>query len=235
MIKKKIGLLVIATNKYISFIDNLISSADKYFFSNDNEEFEIQYHIFTNIVDYEKDSKRDIFIYEIEHKPWPWMTLGRYHIFSMYETHLKKLDYVFYCDADMLFVDHVSKEILSDFTVTIHPGFKGGRGTPETNSRSTAAIGNEDLVYVAGGFNGGSSESFLNMSKKLSTNIDKDFSRGIIAIWHDESHLNRYTIDNKPSLYLSPSYCCPEYHLGSGLFKKEKLVALVKNHEDYRK
>lgn len=37
--------------------------------------------------------------------------------------------------------------------------------------------------------------------------IDEDAARGITAVWHDESHWNRYLIDREPSLILSPSYC----------------------------
>ena len=41
---KKVGLLVIATNKYTDFINNLIESTDKYFCNN----HEVTYFIFTN-------------------------------------------------------------------------------------------------------------------------------------------------------------------------------------------
>jgi hypothetical protein len=36
-----------------------------------------------------------------------------------------------------------------------------------------------------------------------------DEKKGIIALWHDESHLNRYILDKKYKL-VSPSYCYPE-------------------------
>ena len=51
----KTGLLIIATNKYISFLENLIASADK-FFLKDND---VEYFIFTNhkSIDIKSDRK----------------------------------------------------------------------------------------------------------------------------------------------------------------------------------
>jgi histo-blood group ABO system transferase len=69
------------------------------------------------------------------------------------------------------------------------------------------------------------------MANKISENIDIDYSRNIIAVWHDESHMNRYFIDNKPTLILSPSYC---YGESMNIPFIKKLVALDKNHQEIR-
>jgi histo-blood group ABO system transferase len=146
---------------------------------------------------------------------------------------IKKEDYLFYCDADMLFVDSVGDEILGDLVATIHPGFQGGRGTPETNPKSLAyVLPKENLIYYAGGFNGGTSKNFLKMSETIDKNIDVDMGNNFIAIWHDESHMNRYFIDNKPAITLDPSYCYPE---SWNLPYKKRLLALDKNHSEIRK
>jgi histo-blood group ABO system transferase len=87
------------------------------------------------------------------------------------------------------------------------------------------------MSYFAGGFNGGSSIEFLKMCDKISTNIEKDLQNGYIAIWHDESHLNRYFLDNPPTKILDPGYCYPE---SWGLPFSKKLLALDKNHEEMR-
>jgi histo-blood group ABO system transferase len=224
----KIGLLIIATNKYTRFLKPLIESADNYFLKG----FEVTYFIFTN-QEVSVLSDRQIVKIEVDHKNWPWMTLGRYKIFTEKSELLSKQDYLYYCDADMLFVDSVGSEILSERVATQHPGYFGRRGTPETNLNSLACVyPHEEMQYFAGGFNGGTSNEYLKMSKVISENIEVDYSRGIIAIWHDESHMNRYFIDNIPTKILNPSYCCPE-GWNVCLFGR-KLLALDKNHIEIR-
>ncbi len=224
---KKVGLLIIATNKYTRFLQNLISSADDYFLKNQ----EVTYFIFTNN-EVSIDSKREIVFTNVEHRDWPWMTLGRYRIFSNAENILNKMDYLYYCDVDMLFVDEVGDEILGDRVATQHPGYTGTRGTPDTNPQCLAYVGfEEEMQYFAGGFNGGTSDEYLKMSNFLANNIDIDYSRGIIAVWHDESHMNRYFIDNSPTVILSPSYCYPE---NVNLSYTKRLLALDKNHQEIR-
>jgi len=224
----KIGLLIIATNKYISFLNNLLTSADKYFLPN----LEVEYFVFTNHQSLEIKIQRPINLINIRHKEWPWMTLGRYEIFSKNKSLFSEMDYLFYCDADMIFCDKIGEEILSDRVATQHPGFCGGRGTPETNPKSLACVyPSEGMQYLAGGFNGGTKEEYLKMSEKLSSNIEKDSKNNIIAIWHDESHMNRYFIDNPPTKILSVDYCTPSNQIQS----TTKLSAIVKDHDSFRK
>ena len=142
------------------------------------------------------------------------------------------MDYLFYCDVDMRFVDNVGDEILAERVGTVHPGYVGNKGTPETRPESLAYIPNNiNNTYYAGGFNGGSAECFLKMSTVLDQNILKDLENGITAIWFDESHLNRYFVDNPPIKSLSPSYCYPE---NWDLNYDKNLLALDKNHEEIR-
>lgn len=223
-----IGLLIIATNKYVNFLQSLITSADSNFLL----EQDVTYFIFTN-KEIEIDTNRKIVFIKVSHREWPWMTLGRYKIFSDNSEELSKMDYLYYCDSDMRFVDKVDNEILGDRVATQHPGYFGRRGEPETNPSSLACVYSyEDMQYFAGGFNGGTSEEFLKMSNKLSNNIEIDYSNGIIALWHDESHMNRYFIDNKPTVVLDPSYCCVEQWIDCPFGRR--LLALDKNHSEMR-
>jgi histo-blood group ABO system transferase len=205
----------------------LIESADNHFLKNQ----EVTYFIFSN-KDININSNRNIVKIDVEHKDWPWMTLGRYKIFSENSNILSSMDYLYYCDVDMKFEGGVGDEILSERVATQHPGYYDRRGTPETNPLSLACVfPHEEMQYFAGGFNGGSSQEYLKMANKISENIDIDYSKNIIAVWHDESHMNRYFIDNKPTKILDPSYCYPE---SWSIPFDRKLLALDKNHSEVR-
>ena len=200
----KIGLLIIATNKYSRFLDNLITSADEFFLKG----FDVTYFIYTNQNNLNLKTQRNVKIIPIKHRSWPWMTLGRYKIFSDNSDKLSKMDFLYYCDVDMKFINNVDGEIFGERVATQHPGYYGQRGTPEKRPESLAYVDvDEEMQYFAGGFNGGTSYEYLKMSKQLSDNIDIDYDNGIIATWHDESHINRYFIDNEPTKILNPGYC----------------------------
>ncbi len=221
----KVGLLVVATGKYIQFVKPLLDSANKYFCPDD----EVTYFIFT-----EGEPPVYANVVKFHHKRvgWPFDTMMRCAMYLKHADELSKMDYLFACDADMLFVDTVGSEILSERVATQHPGFVGKRGTYETNSRSTAYVAPyEGKQYFAGGFYGGTSKQFLKMTRTMVANIFEDLDSDLIAVWHDESHLNRYFIDNPPTKILTPEYCYPEswslpYH--------KRLLALDKNHSEMR-
>jgi len=73
------------------------------------------------------------------------------------------------------------------------------------------------------------------MSEVIAERVNKDLENGIVAVWHDESHMNRYMIDNPPSTILTPSYCFAEEFIGNPNYPYEpKIVALKKNHSALR-
>lgn len=105
------------------------------------------------------------------------------------------------------------------------------RGSYETNPKSTAYVApHEGKVYFMGGFYGGRTQAFLRMAHTLRDNIDRDLTQGLIAVWHDESHLNRYLIDQAPK-QLSPSYGYPE---SWDLPFEPRILLLDKDHERMR-
>ena len=68
------------------------------------------------------------------------------------------------------------------------------------------------------------------MVGQLATNVNRDLHKNHIAVWHDESHLNRYFIDHPPKT-LSPSYSYPER---LKLPFPKIILALDKNHGEMR-
>jgi len=220
-----IGLLVVATGRYTEFIPPLIKSANKHFCKKHN----VTYFVFTDGAIPHADN---IVRIEQARLGWPYDTMMRFVMYAQYKDLYSSMDYLFACDADMLFVDEVGDEILSDLVGTLHPGYVGTKGTYETRPSSTAYIPRtEGKYYFAGGFNGGKAEQYIQMAETITHNIKADLEKNIIAIWHDESHLNRYFATHKPTLILSPSYC---YWEGKEMPYKQKLVALTKDHSKYR-
>jgi len=221
-----IGLCITATGRYDQFIPELVQSARKNFFPGDN----VTFFVFTDGTIPQAD---DIVRIEQKRLGWPFDTLKRMHIYYSNKAHLKSMDFLFAIDADMRIEGKVDSEILSQRVATQHPGYVGQRGTYEINPRSLAFVkADEGKIYFCGGFWGGTTSEFLKACNIISERIDKDLSRGIIAVWHDESQLNRYFIDYPPTKVLSPSYCYPEE---LKLPYKKKIVAICKNHEQLRK
>ncbi len=224
----KVGLLVMATGKYTYFLDKLFVSADQFFLSN----HDCTYFVFTDGQVPESDH-----VVRIEQKRlgWPYDTMMRFKVYYDSSAQFKDFDYLFACDADMLFIDTVGDEILGDRVATQHPGFSlpyQRHDDYERNRASTACVyENEGHYYFAGGFYGGSTQEFLQMAYNCAQNITIDLSHNIIAQWHDESHLNRYFIDYPPTVILSPSYCYPDLW---DLPFDRKLLALTKNHAEFR-
>lgn len=221
-----VALAIVATGRYIEFVDPLIRSANKHFC----QEHEVTYFVFT---DQDYDPPENTIRVEQSKLGWPYDTMMRYHVYYANKELFEGQDYIFAIDADMLFVDEVGNEILSDHTAVIHPGYPYRRGTYETNPQSRAYVGPEGRYYYCGGVYGGSHDRFFDICKTNMDNIDDDLSRGLIAIWHDESHWNRYCIDHEPTVILSPSYCCPDSERGRD--PRPRILALTKNHAAYRK
>jgi len=224
--QKKIGLCVVATGRYDKFAQEMIDSARVHFCKN---------HQVTFFVFSDGSIKESPDVVQIHQKRlgWPHDTMKRFEIYDKNRDKLDQMDYLFAVDADMLFVAPIGDEVLSDLVGTQHPGFVGKKGSYEKNKLSRAYVHKkEKKIYFAGGFYGGKKEEFFKLVRKNKENIDADLAHGLIAVWHDESHLNRYFIDNPPSLVLSPSYCYPE---SWQIPYPKKLIALDKNHEEMRK
>jgi len=229
----KICILTIATNKYIQFVERLLDNIEENFLNG----HEIECLLFT---DHEVESSDNVRVCQIKHESWPMPTLKRYNYFVKEKEFISKFDYCFYFDVDMGVVDKVGDEVLSDLVATMHPYqsfYPKEQRSYDRNPQSLAyvPVGEEGESYYAGGFNGGSTKRFLEMSEVLADRVTKDLENDVIALWHDESQMNRYLIDNPPTLSLTPSYCFAEEMIGNSQYPYEpKIVALKKNHDELR-
>jgi hypothetical protein len=228
---KKILLNVIATNKYIHFLDGIIESSDSFLF----KESQITILVHTNmdignIQEKYKSNRIGIIKNHIEHENWPFTTLKRFHYFLTRKDLILDNDFSFYIDVDSLFSGDISESILpeSGMIGTIHPCLFEGSGTPDRNPNSTAFIPAESKNrYFCGGFFGGSSREFIGASEKIMGNIEKDLSNNVMAIWHDESHLNKYFFENEPSVILDNHFSAAEEQ--ASLYPNAKIWFLDKS------
>ena len=251
--KKTIGLLLISTGLYDQFLQPLITSVGRHFFPEDN----IIIYLFSD-KDYHQlklPSRISLIVTQIKHEPWPASTLFRYKHFSNAAKKISITEWCFYIDVDMMIVDNITDDILfkdgqdADLIVTRHPGFWNNTewGSQGVAERSTAYLRDDEKHrYVCGGFNGGKTDKFLEMSRILADNIDLDETNGCRAPHNDETAINCFVNkivykDYKDWVVkdLTPSYCMlpdEEPRIKFGIEGLPAIIyALNKNHEELRK
>jgi hypothetical protein len=83
----------------------------------------------------------------------------------------------------------------------------GSLGAWEVRISSSAFVNRpKRQTYYCGGIWWGPAQKILELSETLSMRVDLDKIRGIIAKWHDESHLNWWASTNLHAVE-SPKYC----------------------------
>lgn len=82
----------------------------------------------------------------------------------------------------------------------------------EKNPISSAFIDEKSFkgIYFCGGLFGGSCEEFIEMSEKIDHLITLDSQNNFVAIWHDESYLNKYINMITEYKTLNRSFCHPQ-------------------------
>jgi hypothetical protein len=107
----------------------------------------------------------------------------------------------------------------------------GGIGAWETNEESQAFVARgKRAKYVAGGLWFAKSRIFANAVTELASQVEKDRrDKEIVAIWHDESHLNSWITKNRVEI-LDPSWCfSPEFPFLRKLVPKVLAVSKGEN------
>lgn len=213
----KIGILYICTGKYTIFWKDFYLSCEKNFVT----KTEKHYFVFTdsNIIEFE-NTNPNIHLIHQDNLGWPNNTLKRYEIFLNSKEKIIGMDYLFYLNANLLFLEEVSeKQFLPSnrekLVACLHPGYfnKQIKKYPyENNPLSKAYLDRKsNMKYFAGGINGGETKHFMKVMEILKENINNDSKNNIMAKWHDESHWNWYLNNNLGDVkILDPSYLYPE-------------------------
>lgn len=193
----RIAILYICTGKYHVFFDDFYKSCECFFLPN----VEKTYFVFSDHS--ELADVEHVKFYFKECEGFPNDSLFRFRTFLLAEKELQEYDYVFFFNSNILFVALVDDSIL--------PGVKDGylccldadydKVYPnpcfypyERRKQSNAYVprGKKTYRYYHAGVNGGRSKEYLEMCRTLKENIEEDNKKGIIALYHDESHINKY-------------------------------------------
>lgn len=211
----KIGILYICTGNYTIFWKDFYETAQHFLLQGYNKE----YFVFTDAGEMAYEENENVHRVFQEKTSWPYSTLLRFHIFLKAEDLLKKMDYIFFFNANMKIVSIITPdELLPDpdkengLTAVLHSGYYKANSNQfpyEKKQKQSLAYMENGSHYYQGCLNGGTKDAYLNLIKQLKQNIQTDLDNNIIAIWHDESHLNKYLADKNPKI-LSPAYSYPE-------------------------
>lgn len=208
----RVAYIFVATGKYSQFIDGLILSGTENFFPDKKVEF----IAFTDDDAY-VNKYPNLRAVSQKKLGWPYDTLMRFHMINSIKDILTH-DYIYFGNANMIFYEPVGTDILpdksNDLVGSIHPAqneMPKSYRSYERNSQSAACVpyGQEGDFYYQGCLFGGTNKAFLSMTETLQKQVQMDLDKNFIAVWHDESHMNRYFTDNKPKA-LHPGYVYPE-------------------------
>ena len=236
----KIAVVFIGTGKYLNFLPTWYESCENFLVKN----IQKKYFVFTDgDID---DLPENINLFYQEHLQWPYITLYRWNTILQIKKDLLDFDYVLFLDADMRVVDEILEEDLftdKKYIGVHHPcHFLGMEphtkypGAFETNQKSCAAITSEDdiSIYWQGCLWGGKVPYVIEMIEQLDKRTKIDEEKNIIAQWHDESHMNKFFLENKNDVHtLGPQFAYPEVFSNFCDFDP-KIVHLSKDNSNYQ-
>ncbi|XP_040856709.1 histo-blood group ABO system transferase-like [Ochotona curzoniae] len=237
-----VGLTVFAVKKYMVFLKRFLESAEQHFMVGHR----VTYYVFTdwpaNVSRVPLGEGRQLVVLSVRsHARWQDVSMHRMEAISIFsqQRFRHEVDYLVCADVDMVFWDHVGVEILTPLFGTLHPRFYSARRkafTYERRWKSQAYIpwDRGDFYYI-GAFFGGSVAEVQQLASACHQAIVIDKANGIEAVWHDESHLNKYLLHHKPTKVLSPEYLWGDWLLDwPSVLKKLRLLTVPKDNQKMR-
>jgi hypothetical protein len=178
----------------------------QYFVFTDSEEIPFEKHIKTY---YEKP------------KGFPLDSLLRFDMFLRIKEDTRDCDYLFFFNSNVEFNQTITEEIFipsaeeNNLLAVLHPGYFNKKPffLPIEKRKVSAAYipykKNTDYHYFMGSSNGGSRDAYYKLIQVCHDQIHTDIDNGVMAVYHDESHINKYLHERKIKM-LPPSFGHPE-------------------------
>ncbi|XP_015353133.1 N-acetyllactosaminide alpha-1,3-galactosyltransferase-like [Marmota marmota marmota] len=237
--KITVGLTVFAVGRYLQFyLHSFLSSADKFFMVDQKVIFYVMVDNFSTIRWMPLSRLHTFKIFKIKREErWQDISMMRMKIISEHIVdHIQnEVDFLFCMDVDQIFRGKYGLETLGESVAQLHTYWYKANSTvlPYKRSQLSEAyipMGEGDFYYHAAVF-GGTPIQVLNIARECSKGIMNDKKNNIEAVWHDESHLNKYFFLHKPTKILSPEYCWDLYQKRTPDIKNIKLSWDIKNYE----
>nr|XP_020484602.1 alpha-1,3-galactosyltransferase 2-like isoform X3 [Labrus bergylta] len=207
-----VALTVFAVGRYLdAYLWDFLNSSEHYFMLG----LPVIYYVFTDMPQKVPDIKlphlRTMRIINVKrHSRWQDISMMRMKtIADTIESDIRHHStHVFCFDVDQVFTGRFGSEALGDSVALLHAYFyhlPKERFTYDRNPKSKAYMETGDFYYHAAVF-GGSWKSVKALTEACYQSIMEDKKNNVEALWHDESHLNKYLWLHKPSRVLSPEY-----------------------------
>lgn len=229
--RKTVGVFYVATGNYVRFFDQFYESGREKLLT----DARVTYYIYTDNPSYfdKYMVNNDIKICQIEHRPFPYPTLYRYHFFYRNQEIWEEEDMMMFFNANTVFSDEVGVELLPSkgqlkaWSLPVYLNRPYDELPFEKREESQAFIPcdfGRDYRYCQGGFFCAEISLIKDLLIQMMLLVDKDQSVGITALWHDESYLNKLLNSNHFSYSLLPStlYLPEEYGLDSKVMLLDK-------------
>ncbi|XP_066546694.1 alpha-1,3-galactosyltransferase 2 isoform X1 [Amia ocellicauda] len=235
-----VALTVFAIGKYLdAYLKNFLTSAEKHFMPG----LRVVYYVFTDsperVPEIQLGPQRSIVIMKVEkHRRWQDISMMRMKtIANVIESHIRhQAQYVFCMDVDQIFVSRWGSEALGESVAQMHAFFYDRSRlsfTYDRNPKSMAYMERGDLYYHAAIF-GGTWENVQRLAESCYLGIMTDKQNQVEALWHDESHLNKYFWIMKPTKVLSPEYCWSEEIQNRSEMHFPRLIWAEKHYSELR-
>uniref|UniRef100_A0A665T671 Globoside alpha-1,3-N-acetylgalactosaminyltransferase 1-like n=1 Tax=Echeneis naucrates TaxID=173247 RepID=A0A665T671_ECHNA len=211
------GLLVLVVGSYSHFVRGFLTSAELYFLPGQM----VTYYILTDSPHsldplIELGPQRQLKVVPVAELPgWDRLAHRRMALLAdaIRNPISSEVEFIFCADIDQKFVGPVGEEILGDLVATLHPELYGmPRNTfpYEVEDVSSAYVEeDEGDYYYTSELYGGLVSEMYRLARTCSLLILQDLENKVVARGLEESYLNRYLIDHRPTCVLSPEYSCP--------------------------
>ncbi|XP_004641138.2 alpha-1,3-galactosyltransferase 2 [Octodon degus] len=210
-----IGLTVFAIGRYLGkYLERFLESAERHFMVGQR----VVYYVFTEQPDavphVALGPHRQLRVeFVAREQRWQDVSMARMH--TLHQALGRRLgretQFVLCMDVDQHFIGPFGPEVLAESVAQLHAWhYHWPRWLLpfERDARSAAALAPHegDFYYHAAVF-GGSVAALRRLTAHCALGLRQDRARGLEALWHDESHLNKFFWLHKPAKVLSPEFC----------------------------